>query len=207
MFSSAELPQSQVNNLELKMPKIRLQSGGAYLSDLSAIRKEIRANGAIGKGVNLTVTHPLSPGKSVDLWINYAFESNKTSTPTASLYITGFTIGNNTYQFNLLQPPPYPLNGVATGVDGSYLSLGYGQGKLPSITNQNLNTAIQKISGYTGAGIHNIQTELVLLIIATSEAIRFDKVANGIDGILGNTKEFIPDWDLIHKWDSRFIGS
>lgn len=188
---------------------IRLNRGGAYTSDISTLRRQIRANGSVTNCFPIQVTHPGQPGAVVNMVMNLAFQPNGNLPPAnASLYISAFTNAAGTYLFNIAPMPCIALAGVILpAVDGSYLSLGYGLG-LPPITDANLAQSVAAVSNFAG-GIPgaNVLSGLARLIIAVSEAVRFDAVEQGIDGVLGNAGVYQPPVAVIHNWGGHFIGS
>jgi len=189
---------------------LRLLHGGAYISDINSLRNTIRANAVPAFEENITIIHPY--GAQITLHINLAYQANSTLAPAASsLYIVGFT--NNTGQRFNLNIIPFPFPAAQAGAiqlpqDGSYLSLGYNNGFA------NINFANLQNSIATVAGVPNIQgfgivqrRALADLIIVSSEAIRFSEVTNGVNNILGNGNNFLPNWQLIHNWGGHILGS
>ncbi|MET0264923.1 MAG: hypothetical protein ABW202_04855 [Duganella sp.] len=72
---------------------IRLQHGGAYSSDINALRDQIRANGTHLNIQAIQLQHPLQPAANLSLHINLAYQPNGALAPAnASLYTVG--IGN-----------------------------------------------------------------------------------------------------------------
>jgi hypothetical protein len=188
---------------------MRLQRGGAYTSDISLLRSQIRANGTIPNIQIVTVSHPLSVN-TVDLHINLAYQPNSNLPPiNGSLYTVAFGNANGIWNFNVgaigVALPGVPFPGALVG---NYPSLGYNLG-LPNITDANLSAAVDAVAGYAGAAPVPAQVldGMARLIIAVNEAVRFDSVESGIDGVLGNGVNYPPPVNTIHGWGGHSIGS
>ena len=187
---------------------VRLSKGGAYSSDIVKLRKLVRANGSVANFSNIVVTHQDHAGTQVTMIMNLAFQPNSNSAqPNASLYILGFTNANGTYTFNIAPWPGAAIGGaVALVANGSYASLGHAI-NLPQITNANLGQAVMDMAAYAGGGMTAAeQTGLARLLIAISEAVRFDAVADGVAAALAGTP-YNPPSATIHAWGGRMIGS
>ncbi len=189
--------------------RLRLQTGGAYTADIASLRDSIRANGTKLTLANIIVSHPKAKG-AIKLLMNLAYNSNAQANidpANASLYILGFINGNNTYLFNL-DPTPYPnLQGTKLNSDGSYPSLGYNF-ELPSITDDNLASSIDALINFNQQRItrrNAVAGGLTRLIIACSEAIRFNTVENGVNNAISGTP-YETSWALVHNWNG-LIGT
>ncbi len=190
---------------------MRLQHGGAYRTDISSLRNQIRANGTNANIVVVTVSHPLTENE-VDLHIKLSYSANsQVGGINSSLYTVAFGNHNGTWHFNI-NDRDIVLPGIAlhASIDGSYKQFGH-SGELPEITNTNLLGAINAVSNYNG-GVGGYPSKGVLdgltrLIISVNEAARFDEVERGIDSVLGNSKSYAPPSETIRSWGGQTIGS
>lgn len=191
---------------------LRLQRGGAYTSDITSLRRDVRANGTAAALALVTVSHPLA-AHTVDLSINLAYEPNGAMPPIAgSLYVVAF--GNpapaGTWHF-AVGGVGLPLPGalIPGGLAGSYASLGYPLG-LPNLTDANLAAAVDAAATYAGAGpvAPAVLDALARLIIVSSEALRFQEVMTGVDDILGQPApaQYAPPVATIHNWGGHTLG-
>ena len=190
------------------MPQLRFASTDAYISDIKKIRDDIKANGSLAQGGNITLVHPNDANINLTFVMNFALQPNGSfASPNGSLYIVAITNGNGTYPFNM-NPFPIPaIPGAAAAMpdDGSYASLNYNN-DATQITSINLAQAIQDVSGYAGGATSaQVKRGLARLIIATAEAARFSSVATGISQTLKGTP-YVPEWDSIHNWDAKTLG-
>lgn len=188
---------------------MRLQHGGAYTSDISKARAQIRANGTNAILGIITVSHPMAVN-TVDLYLNLAYEPNSNLPPiNGSLYTVGFGNAAGVWHFNV-GAIGVALPGVAIpgALAGDYLSLGYPLG-LPNITDANLLAAVNSVAGYVGTAPVPVPVldGLTRLIITCSEAIRFNEVEAGINTILGKATVYAPPVALIHNWGGHILGS
>ncbi len=184
---------------------IRLTRGGAYTSDIRALRQQIRQNGARANTAYVTVCHP-TQNESVDLIINMAFEPNGAfPRPPASLYVLGFRNTHGTYTFAIAPWPVAPIAGTILAQDGSYGSLGCAHG-LPVISSGNLGLAVTTLSNYSGGAVDQpMKDGLARLIIAVAEGARFGEVERGIDSVL-NAGTYAPSLDTLRNWGGRTLG-
>ncbi len=195
----------------IKLLIMRLQHGGAYISDIGQLRSQIRANGTLPNLAVINVSHPLA-GNTVDLHINLAYQANSNLPPiNGSLYTVAFGNNNGIWHFNVgaigVVLPGVTIPGA---LGGDYASLGYALA-LPNITDTNLLAAINAVSNYAGIAPvpQPVLDGLTRLIIAVNEAARFDEVEGGIDSVLGNTNNtvYAPPVALIHNWGGHILGS
>jgi Ribosome inactivating protein len=188
---------------------MRLLHGGAYTSDVSALRAQIRANGTVPNIEIINISHP-GTQQTVDLYINLAYQPNSNLPPiNGSLYTVAFGNLTNIWHFNVGAIGVVLPGGAIPGVlAGSYASFGYPMG-LPSITDANLLAAVNAVSGYAGAAPVPIAVldGITRLIIAVNEAVRFDSVEDGINAILGNVTTYLPPSPTIHNWGGHIIGN
>lgn len=189
---------------------LRLQSGGAYTSDISALRAQIRANGTRPNLSIITISHPLAQ-HTVDLYINLAYEPNSNLPPiNASLYTVAFGNANGIWNFAIGNIGGVAVPGVAFpgNLNGSYASLGYAVG-LPNITDANLAAAIGAVATYPGTAPvpQPVLDGMARLIIAVSEAVRFDAIESDINGVLGNGNNYAPPAGTIRSWGGHTLGS
>jgi hypothetical protein len=189
--------------------QIRLQSGGAYSSDIRALRAGIRANGTLQNIQPVTITHQ-NNNNTVILHVNLAYQPNSQLQPiNASLYAVGFANTNGAWFFNTgLNLGAVQM--IPGNLDGSYRSLNNPLG-LPAITNENLANAVASVSAYNGTAPVPVALldDLARLIIAVNEAARFDSVEAGIDGALRNAPSvpYQPPVQIIHNWGGHTLGS
>lgn len=188
---------------------MRLQHGGAYTSDIRALRSQIRANGTAPNLGVVTISHP-ETRNTVDVHINLAYQSNSQLPPiNGSLYTVAFGNLQGIWHFNVgaigVVLPGHPFPGL---LDGSYTSLGYAH-SLPNITNANLLNAVETVSHYAGAAPvgANVRNDMARLIIAVNEAVRFNQVEAGVNGVLGNNGNYAPPVATIHNWGGHTLGS
>ena len=91
---------------------MRFVRGGAYNSDIKALRDSIRANGTRQNYLAIPLTHPFSPGAQVDVYINMAYQSNGAcGNVNGSLYVVAFGNANGIWHFDhlgLAAAPPLP---------------------------------------------------------------------------------------------------
>jgi len=188
---------------------LRLNSNRIYTSDLKTIIDSIKMNGNNAKCHSITLSHP--KGVEIALFMNFALEQNSYNPPTnASLKILGFKIKNgNEFLFNI---NPFPCqnsnkNAQKIAIDGTYKSLGFPM-ELPKITAVNLFESIVILNNYdTVRPIEKKECEAITrLIIATSEAIRFSSVANGISSVLENDTAFTPNSFEIIGWGGHSMA-
>nr|WP_320049647.1 ribosome-inactivating family protein [uncultured Desulfuromonas sp.] len=188
---------------------MRLQHGGAYTSDISAFRGQIRQNGTLANVGIVNVSHPQS-ANTVDLYINLAYQANSNFPPiNGSLYTVAFGNNNGIWHFNVgAIGVALPGAAIPGALAGDYASLGYPLA-LPAITDANLLAAVNSVSNYAGAAPvpAPVLDGLTRLIIAVNEAARFDQVESGIDGILGNGGVYPPPVATIHNWGGHILGS
>ncbi|MFJ2987223.1 ribosome-inactivating family protein [Collimonas sp. NPDC087041] len=188
---------------------VRLTRGGAYSTDIRALRGQVRANGTNPVLLAVRVTHPLT-ANAVDLYINLAYQPNGNLPPAnASLYVVAFGNPNGVWHFAGLGGIGVAVPGVAFpgAINGSYASLGYALA-LPAITDANLLAAVQSVHAYAGAAVGApVLDGMARLIIAISEALRFDVVESGVGGVLGNAGNYAPPVAQIHAWGGHTLGS
>jgi len=188
---------------------MRLLHGGAYTSDIRALRAQIRANGTIPNIGVVNISHPNTPN-TVNLHINLAYQPNSNFPPiNGSLYTVAFGNNNGTWHFNVgAIGVALPGAAIPGALGGDYASLGYALG-LPNITDANLLAALNAVSGYAGAAPvpAPILDGLTRLIIAVNEAARFDEVEGGINSVLGNMGNYPPPVATIHNWGGHILGS
>jgi hypothetical protein len=187
---------------------MRLQHGGAYTSDIRALRAQVRANGTIPNIGVVTISHPLAAG-TVDFHINLAYQPNSNFPPiNGSLYTVAFGNPNGIWHFNV-GAIGVALPGVAIpgALAGDYGGLGYPLG-LPNITDSNLSIAVNAVFGYAGAGPVPalVLDGLARLLITVNEAVRFSEVETGINGVLGNFSTYTPPVATIHNWGGHILG-
>jgi hypothetical protein len=187
---------------------IRFNKGGAYQSDIRALRNLVRTNGTQANILPVTLSHPGTAVRAT-LYLSMAYQPNEHLTVIpGSLYTVAFATAAGVRNFVLPGVPvPATAQPLAGNPAGSYASLGFNQ-QVPSISNQSLLDAIIAVSQYAGGPIPaNVQTGMARLIIAVSEAVRFDAVAAGVDTVLGSTATYQPDADQLRNWGGHFIGS
>jgi hypothetical protein len=188
---------------------MRLQHGGAYTSDIRALRAQIRANVTNPILGIITISHPLT-ANTVDLYINLAYEPNSNFPPiNGSLYTVAFGNLAGIWHFNVgaigVGLPGFAIPGALAG---DYASLGYPLG-LPNITDANLLAAVNAVSGHAGVApiLAPVRDGIARLIIAVNEAARFDEVESGINSVLGNVGNYAPPVVTIHNWGGHILGS
>ncbi len=187
---------------------MRLRRGGAYTSDIRALRANIRANGTLATIKMITISHP-DITTTVDLYINLAYQQNSNFPPVnGSLYTVAFGNANGVWHFNVGNiGVPLPGQLFPGALTGTYASLGYPIG-LPNIKNGNLANAITDVSGYVGGPVGTpVLNGMARLIIAVNEAVRFNQVESGVDGVLGNSGNYSPPVEMIHNWGGHTLGS
>ena len=181
-----------------------------YGSDISSLRDKIRANGTQPHLEIVNISHPKT-NKTVNFYINLAYQPNANANPTsisASLYTVAFANSNGIWHFKLGTIGVHlPGNEIPGALTGDYGSLGYSH-DLPNITDENLLTALNNVSDYTGAApvTTPVLHGLTRLIIAVNEAIRFLEVENGISSVLNNTRNYQPPCDTIHNWGGNVLS-
>ena len=90
---------------------INLASTDAYIADIRKIRDDIKANGSLAQGGNITLVHPDDANVNLTFVMNFALQSNGNfASPNGSLYIVAITNGNGTYPFKM-NPFPIPDDG------------------------------------------------------------------------------------------------
>jgi len=121
---------------------MRLLHGGAYTSDIRALRAQIRANGTIPNIEIINISHPQT-ANTVDLHINLAYQPNSNCPPiNGSLYTVAFGNLVGTWHFNVgAIGVALPGLAIPGALAGDYGSLGYPLA-LPNITDANLLAAI-----------------------------------------------------------------
>ncbi|WP_116140673.1 ribosome-inactivating family protein [Trinickia diaoshuihuensis] len=180
---------------------LRLTTGAEYRADIATLRDQVRANGTRAVSLNIPVQIPNPPaGYGLSLVLNLAWEANGAlASPNASLYTMGFINATATYLFNVVPMPwAVPPGARVLVPDGSYGSLGYNVTPLPAISAPNLRDAAITLANFAvavppgGGGVPvtpGDATCLVCLIVALSEAVRFnateDAIANVLDNPLG----------------------
>jgi len=188
---------------------MRLLHGGAYTSDIRALRAQIRANGTRPNLGIINISHPLTPN-TVDLYINLAYQQNSNFPPiNGSLYTVAFRSNLVIWHFNVgAIGVGLPGAAIPGALAGDYASLGYPLG-LPNITDANLLAAVNAVFGYAGAAPvpAPVLDGITRLIIAVNEAARFDEVEGGIDSVLGNVGNYTPPVATIHNWGGHILGS
>lgn len=191
---------------------MRLLHGGAYTSDIRALRAQIRANGTMPTIGIINISHPQT-ANTVDLHINIAYQPNSNLLPiNGSLYTVAF--GNPAiWHFNVgAIGVALPGQAIPGALAGDYGSLGYPLA-LPNITDANLLAAINAVSNYAGAAPvpPAVLNGITRLIIAVNEAVRFDDVEGGINSVLGNPGSnpgsYSPPVATIHNWGGHILGS
>lgn len=190
---------------------IHLRKGGAYVSDIDNLRNRIRENGTMPQLCVITISHPQTP-RTVNMHLNLAFDANPNNEGiNGSLYTVAFGNENGIWHFNVgnigvaLPGQVFPNN-----INGSYRSLGFA-GQLPVISDGNLKQAIEDVSRFDGdddvAVLGKVNAGMARLIVAISEAARFNKVMNDINRVLaGWTTEYHPPVDRIRNWGGHVIG-
>lgn len=188
---------------------MRFLHGGAYTSDIRALRARIRENGIRPTLETINISHPLALN-TVDLLINIAYQPNSNFPPiNGSLYTVAFRNLNGTWHFNVgAIGVALPGAAIPGALAGSYASLGYAA-ILPNITDAYLLAAVNDVSAYAGAalGINQVSDGIARLIIAVNEAARFAEVEDGINSVLGNNSVYSPPYVRIHNWGGHFLGS
>ncbi len=192
---------------------IRLTAGGAYTSDIEALRGLIRANGTPANLERVTVSHPLA-AVTVDLYVNKAYQPNG-NLPHAngSIYVVAFGNANGIWHFTIAGLP-LPGGSVAfpgAALDGSYNSLGFALNPLPQITNASLQAAVNALGNYNGAAGPNAGqlAQMASLIVAVSEAVRITTVEQGVAGALGTglaAAPYQPNIGQIRNWGGHTLG-
>ncbi|MEC4004337.1 ribosome-inactivating family protein [Flavobacterium sp. SUN052] len=190
--------------------QLTLSSGAVYLSNLKTIIDYIKKNGNKPTCHTISISHP--KGIEIQLYMNFALEQNSDCPPKyASLNILGFktTTGEEfVFDINPFPCSEFSKNATTIPINGSYKSLGYPL-NLPIITDSNLLESITILNQFKGT--KEIQKQeldaLTRLIIATSEAVRFSSVANGINSVLGNSSNFTPNSFEIIGWGGHSIAS
>ncbi|WP_256078372.1 ribosome-inactivating family protein [Massilia sp. YIM B04103] len=195
-------------NLDMEM-NLSLQKGGAYRSGIQALRKLVRSNGSEATIGVVTVKHPME-AQTVDLYLHLAYDPNpQQEAMNGSLYAVGFRSATGAYFFSIdgLELPAGAAR-LPDNPDGSYASLDCCDA-LPPISDQSLLHAVRAIGNYKKNDVLDTRKkqQLAQLIIAVSEAIRFDQVEKEIDGVLGTLLKVAPPKDLIRVWGGHFIGS
>lgn len=190
--------------------QLELNKNGMYLSNLNTIIDYIKMNGDKPTCHTITVSHP--KGTEIQLYMNFALEQNSNNPPKyASLNILGFkTNSGEEFKFDI---NPFPCSEFSKHtnnllISGSYKSLGYPI-ELPKISDENLFESIEILKNLTTTTkIGKIQFDAITrLIIATSEAVRFSSVSNGINSVLGNNSSFNPNPFEIIGWGGHSIAS
>lgn len=189
---------------------LRLNSGTDYSSDIKSIINSIKANGNRAVCRSIIVSHP--KGEMIELFMNFALEQNSSNPPMkASLNILGFKnhlsrefiFDNNQISISKDTKEIQKLH-----IDGSYKSLGFPM-ELPNITDANLYESLVILNKCKDANqIGALEYHAIArLFIASSEAIRFCSVANGIQSILGTTNTYTPNSFEIIGWGGHSIAS
>ncbi|UMR30961.1 ribosome-inactivating family protein [Massilia sp. MB5] len=188
---------------------LSLQKGGAYRSGIQALRKQVRSNGGMATIGIVTVKHPME-AQTVDLYLHLAYDPNpQQGAVNGSLYIVGFRSATGAYFFSIdgLELPAGAAR-LPGNPDGSYASLNCSD-ELPPISDQSLLDAVRAIGNYKKNDVLDAgkKRQLAQLIIAVSEAIRFDQVEKEIDSVLGTVLKVTPPKDVIRAWGGHFIGN
>lgn len=209
----------------------------AYSSDISKLRQRIRdnANRLTLEPIELIYWESYKnsyENKNVRAIMNLAFQADsRNAAPSASLYIVGFDNPNRRDFSRQGMPKAWYFReneneralALLTEEDyfnrdrelkGDYRGFGWAT-TLPDISFANLKKAINDLSGYQGGPIprdehkrNPLLTGMAQLIIAISEAVRFDVVEEGILKALRNESYAFPAGDysgLIHAWNKHFL--
>lgn len=129
---------------------LRLKHGGAYESDIRALRSSIRRNGTNLHCVDLPISG-LNGSDRASLIVNMAYQPNAScGKADASLYTVAFTnAAGRMFRFKLNQPVTIPTAStdvVQLKEDGSYASLGHAHGPFPTLKKSNLHEAVSTLS-------------------------------------------------------------
>ena len=192
--------------LETTQYKLRL-SKESYRGDLQDIRDGILENGSkqVLREIEL-IYDPYKPSSvSIKVFLNFAFQSNS-SQPScnASLNMLVFEDVKASQWCFKIKVDGLAIPGTQLPMDGSYKEFGY-PGDLPTISLENLRSAILNISGFTGKVNDAIKTDLVRVVITICDAIRIQNVAIGMFGALCGTP-YKPDAESIRSWGGHTLG-
>lgn len=189
---------------------IRFQHGGAYSSDINALRDQIRANGTHLNIQAIQLQHPLQPAANLSVHINLAYQPNGALVPAnASLYTVGIGNPHGIWHFTIAGLGALPGAAFPGANDGSYGALGYPHAPLPAITDANLANAIAALSGYAGTPLNpGLSDNLVRVIVAVSESVRFSEVRAGVESVLTNpAATYVPNLATLHAWGGHTLGN
>jgi hypothetical protein len=188
---------------------IRLRKTGEYIADIESLRTRIRVNGTTAQLCIITISHPHT-ARTVNMHLNLAFDTNSNNKRiNSSLYAVSFGNENGIWHFNVgnigvaLPGQVFPNN-----INGSYKSLGFAE-QLPVVSDANLKQAIEDVSRFNGGNAvpPKVKAGMARLIVAISEAARFNKIVNDINSVLaGRTTEYEPPVDRIRNWGGHVIG-
>jgi len=189
--------------------KIRLRKTGEYIADIEKLRSQIRINGTKAQLCIITISHPYTAQK-VYMHLNLAFDTNPNNERiNGSLYAVAFGNEYGTWHFNVgnigvdLPGKVFPNN-----IKGSYKSLGFAE-QLPVVSDANLVQAIEDVSRFKGEATvpEKVKDGMARLIVAISEAARFDKIMNDINRVLADRDvKYLPPFKLIHNWGGHVLG-
>lgn len=186
---------------------IRLQAGGAYLSDMRTLRGQIEANGPRATALPVTISHPASPD-GFDLYLNLAYEPDSSlPRPAASLNVLGFRNAKGAWHFKAPGICSLPAALIPGGYDGSYAGFGH-EHELPPLSNGDLGSDVAALAAYAGEPIaQSLQDSLVRMIVVVSEAARFYSVTAGVNSVLVNEGSFRPKLSTLRAWSGHTLGS
>lgn len=188
---------------------LRLGNKDFYIADLNAIRKAVKDNGNRDLCHSIVLSH--SDESTITFHINFALEQDLQKQPKKnSLTIIGFTTKNHLkFRFRDHKIPcHHPANKIyLLDIDGSYRSLGYAMA-LPSITDSELQKSITILNDISANRLlHPAELDAIAqLTIATSEAIKFSSIANGIADTFDKQTAFLPNPFQIIGWGGRSIA-
>jgi hypothetical protein len=180
-----------------------------YLSDIEALRNEIRKNGTLTRIQAITLSHPQKPA-TINVHLNMAYQANggqDVPKIDGSLYLVAFSNGTGTWHFNEPKIPNLPGATIPGAFDSSYGSLGHSS-SLPEITNGKLADDLAALAGYTGGAIDQaMKTRLARMLIVVSEAARFANIATSVNDVLSGKKDsFTADKTSVSAWGGHTLG-